>query len=69
MLMKNRVPRFVPCTPLGCLHLLKGYDIDITNKTVVVVGDSNIVGTPLSVLLRDEKAAIVTVCHGICYKE
>lgn len=36
-------------------------------KHVVVVGDSNIVGTPLSVLLRDAGAGTVTVCHRIAY--
>lgn len=39
----------------------------LQKKHVVVVGDSNIVGTPLSVLLRDAGAGTVTVCHRIAY--
>jgi hypothetical protein len=39
----------------------------VQKKHVVVVGDSNIVGTPLSVLLRDAGAGTVTVCHRIAY--
>ena len=69
MLMRGHCPRFVPCTALGCMHLLKLNGIEVTNKTAVVVGDSNYVGIPLSVLLRNENAAIVSVCHGISYKE
>eukprot|EP00210_Caulerpa_lentillifera_P002129 g2043.t1 len=69
MLMRGHSPRFVPCTALGCMELLKLNKITVKGKTVVVVGDSNIVGVPLSVLLRNEDAAIVTVCHGISYKE
>ena len=51
------------------MHLMKLNGIEIENKTAVVVGDSNCVGIPLSVLLRNENAAIVSVCHGISYKE
>jgi len=69
VLLKKTEPRFVPCTALGCIQLLKRNHIDISNKIAVVVGDSNYVGIPLSVLLRKENAAIVSVCHGISYKE
>ncbi|GMH32684.1 hypothetical protein BSKO_00518 [Bryopsis sp. KO-2023] len=69
MLMRGRSPRFVPCTALGCMNLLQSHKIDLTNKTAVVLGDSNIVGTPLSVLLRNRGTAIVTVCHGPSYKK
>ena len=69
MLMRGHCPRFVSCTALGCMHLMKLNGIEVENKTAVVVGDSNCVGIPLSVLLRNENAAIVSVCHGISYKE
>eukprot|EP00892_Ulva_mutabilis_P008712 jgi/Ulvmu1/6212/UM028_0068.1 len=67
MLARNAPPRFVPATALGCMQLLKRYEISVIKKHVVVVGDSNIVGTPLSVLLRDAGAGTVTVCHRIAY--
>lgn len=66
--MRGRSPRFVPCTALGCMKLLQEHNIDLANKTSVVLGDSNIVGTPLSVLMRNRGAAIVTVCHGTSYR-
>ncbi|CAD7704170.1 unnamed protein product [Ostreobium quekettii] len=69
MLMRNRSPRFIPCTALGCMRLLDWHRIDVHDKTAVVVGDSNIVGLPLSTLLRDRGTAIVTVCHGASYRE
>ena len=55
-------PLFVPCTPLGCLELLKTYNIQIAGKHVVLIGKSNIVGMPLSLLMMNEDAT-VTVCH------
>lgn len=69
MLMRGHTPRFIPCTALGCMKLLELNRIPVKGKTAVVVGDSNIVGVPLSVLLRNKDAAIVTVCHGISYRE
>lgn len=61
--MRGVHPVFVPCTPLGSVELLKRYGIDLLGKRVVILGNSNTVGTPLSVLLRDEGASAVTVCH------
>ncbi len=53
----------IPCTPLGIWLMLKHYNIDIFGKDIVIVGASNIVGKPMSlVFLKDEKATI-TVCH------
>ena len=69
MLMRGRARHLVPCTPLGCLELLSRSGIDVRGKSCVVVGDSNVVGTPLAVMLRDHGAAAVTVCHRISYKE
>ncbi len=60
-------PRFIPCTPKGILEILKHYDISTQGKHVVVVGRSNIVGRPLSLLLglkNETGNATVTVCHS-----
>lgn len=54
---------FVACTPKGILHLIKSTGIDIEGKTAVVVGRSNIVGKPVSLLLMAENAT-VTMCHS-----
>jgi len=57
-------PGFLPCTPHGVLVLLKGLPISLSGAHVVVVGRSNIVGTPLANLLtRRDVNATVTVCH------
>jgi 5,10-methylene-tetrahydrofolate dehydrogenase/methenyl tetrahydrofolate cyclohydrolase len=63
MLMRGRARRFVPATPLGVVELLSRAGVSLAGKTAVVLGDSNIVGTPLAALLRDEGAALVTICH------
>ena len=54
---------FVPCTPLGCLKLLKSVDPDIAGKNAVVIGRSNIVGRPMAALLLNESAT-VTIAHS-----
>ena len=54
---------FVPCTPFGIMELLKRSNVDIEGKNAVVVGRSNIVGKPISLLLL-EKNATVTMCHS-----
>lgn len=69
MLMRGRVARLVPCTPLGIMELLQRSGIEVQGRSAVVVGDSNIVGTPLAALLRDQGAAAVTVCHRTSYKD
>jgi len=51
-----------PATPGGIIELLKFYDIEIEGKHVVVVGHSNTVGKPLSVMLLNRDAT-VTICH------
>jgi 5,10-methylene-tetrahydrofolate dehydrogenase/methenyl tetrahydrofolate cyclohydrolase len=60
--MERRTPNFIPCTPLGCLELLKRYNIEMKGKHAVVVGKSNIVGLPMALLLMKEMAT-VTICH------
>lgn len=53
----------VPCTPLGCLMLLRDHNGDLTGLNAVIVGRSNIVGKPLAaLLLRD--SCTVTVAHS-----
>ncbi|MFZ7104049.1 MAG: bifunctional methylenetetrahydrofolate dehydrogenase/methenyltetrahydrofolate cyclohydrolase FolD [Peptococcaceae bacterium] len=53
----------VPCTPKGCIHLIKDIGYDLKGKKAVVVGRSNIVGKPVSILLLNENAT-VTICHS-----
>ena len=54
---------FVPCTPAGVMELIKESGIDICGKECVVVGRSNIVGKPMSMLLL-HKHGTVTICHS-----
>lgn len=54
---------FVSCTPAGIIQLLKRSDIDIAGKECVVIGRSNIVGKPVSLLMLKENAT-VTICHS-----
>lgn len=53
----------VPCTPLGCIEMLKLSGIEITGKHCVVIGRSNIVGKPLAALMINENAT-VTITHS-----
>lgn len=53
---------FIPCTPHGCIQLLKRTGVEIKGKEAVVVGRSNIVGKPVAMLLLANNAT-VTVCH------
>ena len=53
---------FQPCTPRGIMQLIRAYDIDVTGMDAVVIGRSNIVGKPMSVLLTRNHAT-VTTCH------
>ncbi|KAJ4962863.1 hypothetical protein NE237_022802 [Protea cynaroides] len=61
--MKGREPLFQPCTPKGCLELLSRSGISVKGKKAVVVGRSNIVGLPVSLLLLKADAT-VTVVHS-----
>ncbi len=56
-------PVFVPCTPSGVLAMLDYHSIPIEGKTAVVVGRSNLVGRPVSMLLMHRNAT-VTICHS-----
>ncbi len=53
----------VPCTPAGCVMLLKDHLRDLSGKSVVIIGRSNIVGKPLSMLLLRENCT-VTIAHS-----
>ena len=59
----NAQPKFVPCTPDGCIQMLKYYNIDVAGKHAVVIGRSRIVGLPLAHLLLRENAT-VSICHS-----
>ncbi|GGN95496.1 bifunctional methylenetetrahydrofolate dehydrogenase/methenyltetrahydrofolate cyclohydrolase FolD [Saccharibacillus kuerlensis] len=53
----------LPCTPAGVIELIKHTGIEISGKHAVVIGRSNIVGKPVSMLLQRENAT-VTMCHS-----
>lgn len=56
---------FVPCTPLGCMEMLKAYNIPTAGKHAVVIGRSMIVGKPMANLLVSKRAnATVTIAHS-----
>ena len=64
-LMQLGEPCFLPATPAGIVELLKRSGIETAGKYVVVLGRSNIVGTPISVMLSRKGAdATVTICHS-----
>ena len=56
-------PVFLPCTPSGVMEMLKEYEIPIRSKRCVVLGRSNIVGKPMSMLLTQADGT-VTTCHS-----
>ncbi len=60
-------PQFIPCTPKGVMRIFEHYNIELSGKQVVVVGRSNIVGRPLSILTSlktDYANATTTICHS-----
>lgn len=71
LLVQGR-PRFLPCTPHGCLQILARYGLKVAGKHVVIVGRSDIVGKPLANMLVQRDAglgkeyanATVTICHS-----
>lgn len=54
---------FLPCTPAGCMDLIRSTGVEIQGKHCVVIGRSNIVGKPMSMLMLHENAT-VTICHS-----
>ena len=65
--MAQGLPCYLPATPNGIIEMLKRYQIPTEGKEVVVVGRSNIVGTPISILLSRKTSpgnSTVTLCHS-----
>lgn len=56
-------PGFVPCTPKGCMRLLKEVGAELTGARAVVLGRSVLVGKPIALLLQNANAT-VTMCHS-----
>tara|TARA_B100001287_G_scaffold274661_1_gene280424 strand:+ start:412 stop:1299 length:888 start_codon:yes stop_codon:yes gene_type:complete len=59
----NNENLLIPCTPYGCLLILKGLNLDLKGKNAVVIGRSNIVGKPMAQLLLKESCT-VTIAHS-----
>lgn len=60
-------PKFIPCTPKGIMRILEYYHMDPSGKHAVVLGRSNIVGRPMSILLSHKQSysnATTTICHS-----
>ncbi|MFQ6678675.1 MAG: bifunctional 5,10-methylenetetrahydrofolate dehydrogenase/5,10-methenyltetrahydrofolate cyclohydrolase [Fidelibacterota bacterium] len=66
-LLASGDPRFIPCTPKGIKRIFEFYQIDPSGKHVVVIGRSNIVGRPVSILMslkQEFSNATTTICHS-----
>ena len=61
--LSTQRPGLVPCTPAGCMEILRRSGIEVAGKNAVVVGRSDIVGKPVAMLLLNANAT-VTVCHS-----
>jgi methylenetetrahydrofolate dehydrogenase (NADP+)/methenyltetrahydrofolate cyclohydrolase len=65
--MAKNLPSYIPATPYGILQMLERYNIETSGKHCVVIGRSNIVGSPMSILMaRNAKIGncTVTLCHS-----
>ncbi len=65
--MVQGLPTFLSATPAGIVELLKAYDIETSGKHCVIIGRSNIVGTPLAILLSRKSNpgnCTVSICHS-----
>ncbi|GAB4326528.1 MAG: bifunctional methylenetetrahydrofolate dehydrogenase/methenyltetrahydrofolate cyclohydrolase FolD [Bacteroidales bacterium] len=65
--MALNLPAYISATPMGIMELIRRYNIDTEGKRVVVLGRSNIVGSPISILLSRKASpgnATVTLCHS-----
>ncbi|KAI0464148.1 mitochondrial C1- tetrahydrofolate synthase precursor [Komagataella kurtzmanii] len=60
---KGGNPTFLPCTPNGCMKLLEASGVELSGKSAVVLGRSDIVGTPVAQLLNKANCT-VTICHS-----
>jgi 5,10-methylene-tetrahydrofolate dehydrogenase/methenyl tetrahydrofolate cyclohydrolase len=61
--MKGREPLYKPCTPAGIMEILADMGVTVSGANAVVIGRSNIVGTPIALLLMEANAT-VTICHS-----
>jgi methylenetetrahydrofolate dehydrogenase (NADP+)/methenyltetrahydrofolate cyclohydrolase len=61
--LSTQRPGLVPCTPAGCMEILRRSQIEVAGREAVVVGRSDIVGKPMAMLLLNANAT-VTVCHS-----
>ena len=61
-LMINNNVNIMPCTPRGCIELLDHYKIPLKSKEITIIGTSNLVGLPLSIMLL-HRGATVTLCN------
>ena len=61
-LFQNKDYLFTPCTPKACIELLTYYNIDVRGLNITIIGCSNLVGLPLSMMLL-HRGATVTICH------
>src|SRR4051812_40106393 len=59
-LLAKNLPGLRPCTPLGCMELLKRHDVALEGTEAVVVGRSDLVGKPISALLLQANATVTT---------
>jgi methylenetetrahydrofolate dehydrogenase (NADP+) / methenyltetrahydrofolate cyclohydrolase len=62
-LLAKGLPGLRPCTPAGCMELLRRYDVTLKGAEAVVIGRSDLVGKPVAALLLAEHAT-VTICHS-----
>lgn len=62
MFLSKDFEHLAPCTPMGVIRMLEYHNIEVQGKEVTIVGHSNIVGKPLSVMLLNRNAT-VTTCH------
>jgi methylenetetrahydrofolate dehydrogenase (NADP+)/methenyltetrahydrofolate cyclohydrolase len=62
-LLNIGMPRFIPCTPKGCIKLIKTVEEDISGMNALVVGRSNVVGWPMARLLLNENCT-VEIAHS-----
>jgi len=60
--LNGYTPTFCPCTPKGCLRMIKSLEMPLRGKEAVIVGASNIVGVPMMLLLLNE-GCTVSICH------
>jgi methylenetetrahydrofolate dehydrogenase (NADP+)/methenyltetrahydrofolate cyclohydrolase len=62
-LLAKGMPGLRPCTPSGCMELLRRHDVAVSGAEAVVIGRSDLVGRPVAALLLAESAT-VTICHS-----